>query len=280
MDDADARVDRLTRELVAADERAVAQRVALETAQRRVAKETNRADAAAKTAARRTGELEDAREEIATLRAAVRLAGGGAAEEREEEREASRRVDRVSRGGDANAARAETERVPAATSSRKPPRGASSRKPPSVRGTPRTPRASASASASPFHSPARRGHFGDEDEKDVERGRGASYPDPPGARLGVPVPPGSARSSVSSARGLEHTRSALDAEMENATALLEAIRQGRARGRVVGGVDAIVVAGAVGALGRRRVVSRMVSETGKEGEGKDFGVGEGAMMVV
>ena len=231
LDDADARVDRLTRELVAADERAVAQRVALETAQRRVAKETNRADAAAKTAARRTGELEDAREDIATLRAAVRLAGGGAAEEREaEEREASRRVDRVSRGGDANAARAETERAPAATSSRKPPHGASSRKPPSVRGTPRTPRASASASASPFHSPARRGHFGDEDEKDVERGRGASYPDPPARDWGSLSLPGSARSSVSSARGLEHTRSALDAEMENATALLEAIRQGRAGG--------------------------------------------------
>ena len=260
LDDADARVDRLTRELVAADERAVAQRVALETAQRRVAKETNRADAAAKTAARRTGELEDAREEIATLRAAVRLAGGGAAEERE----ASRRVDRVSYGGDANAARADI--TPAATSSRKPPHGASSRKPPSVSGKPRTPRASASASASPFHSPARRGHFGDEDEK-TSNAVGARRTGSAGARLGVPPGVGEVVRLFRERVGT-HAIGARRGDGER-DGVVGGYQAGTRGGRVVGGVDAIVVADAVGALGRRRVVSRMVSETGgrERGEG-------------
>ena len=271
LDDADARVDRLTRELVAADERAVAQRVALETAQRRVAKETNRADAAAKTAARRTGELEDAREEIATLRAAVRLAGGGAAEEREasrpEEREASRRVDRVSHGGDANAARAETERpggdvFPKASARRvvsKTAVGAwNTAHPPSLRLRLRV--------AVPFPGAARTLRGRGRKRRRTRSGR--VVPGSAGARLGVPVPPGVGEvvrlfrervgtHAIGARRG--------DGERDGVVGGYQAGTRG---GRVVGGVDAIVVADAVGALGRRRVVSRMVSETGKRERGE------------
>ena len=220
-------------------------------------------------------------EEIATLAPPSRLAGGGAAEERE----ASRRVDRVSCGGDANAARAEIGTRPcvvfpgartAQRSFENRRRCVEHRAPPSLRLRLRV--------AVPFPGAARTWRGRGRKRRRTRSGcvvRGSA--ERARARQ-VPVPPGVARrSSVSSARGAEHTRSALDAEMENATALLEGYQAGTRGGRVVGGVDAIVVADAVGALGRRRVVSRMVSETGnRETQGKDFGVGDNdaAMMVV
>ena len=53
-----------------------AQQLALEAAQRNVARESDRADAAAAAAARRVAELNDAREEIDRLRAALESFGG------------------------------------------------------------------------------------------------------------------------------------------------------------------------------------------------------------
>jgi len=81
VDSAEARAEELDRELSLADERGVAQQLALEAAQRLVAKEVDRADAAAAAAARRATEINDANREIARLRAALGLVplrrGGG-----------------------------------------------------------------------------------------------------------------------------------------------------------------------------------------------------------
>ena len=73
--EADRRSDALRRELLVSDERGAAHRLALEAAQRRVAKEADRADTATAVAARRAGELLEAREEAERLRDVLRLGG-------------------------------------------------------------------------------------------------------------------------------------------------------------------------------------------------------------
>ena len=269
LDDADARVDRLTRELVAADERAVAQRVALETAQRRVAKETNRAGAAARR--RRRDEPGNSK---TRGRKSRRYAPPFDSREEARRRNAKRR----------NAKRrvAWTASLAAATRTRRARRRNAPRRrrlPESLRATRRLEnrrrcvehRAPPSLRlrlrvAVPFPGATRT----------LRRTRTKKTSNAVGARRG-PDPPardwGPCPSRVGEVVRLFRERVGThaigarrgDGERDGVVGGYQAGTRG---GRVVGGVDAIVVADAVGALGRRRVVSRMVSETGKRERGE------------
>jgi hypothetical protein len=302
LEEAERRSEALRNELRSSDERGGAHQLALEAAQRRVAKEAERADAATAVAARRAGEAHEARQEaerlrVALGRASTRASAGSPAEPlgfagslgafafaradggrpgdeaaaadaaavrarrsavaASEAAAAAKRASSGGRGSGADGAYASSfERTSRASSSPRRP-GVSSRVSPRVArfrvrfrvrfrnlSAARRRRGGGLGAAPPAWPLGRpllgrllgRGVRGWRERRSRDRSRESfaraevvasrddfSFPDRDGS---LPSPP--RRDRPSRPRAFSASRSALDAEMENATALLDALREGRA----------------------------------------------------